>query len=129
VSDAEAQEMQDCIFCKIARHEIPCHIVYEDEDVLAFKDLKPVAPVHILVIPKKHISQITSVTDEDAGIMGKILSAIGKLAEEMAVAEDGFRVVVNQGEKAGQSTCISTCGREGRGTGRRAKKYLTAQFR
>jgi histidine triad (HIT) family protein len=103
VSDTEAQEMQDCIFCKIARHEIPCHIVYEDEDVLAFKDLKPVAPVHILVIPKKHISQITSVTDEDAGIMGKILSAIGKLAEEMAVAEDGFRVVVNQGEKAGQS--------------------------
>ena len=95
--------MQDCIFCKIARHEIPCHIVYEDEDVLAFKDLKPVAPVHILVIPKQHISGVMSVEDEDAGIMGKIFLAIKKLAEEQGVSEDGFRVVVNQGEKAGQS--------------------------
>ena len=95
--------MADCIFCKIAGHEIPAQIVYEDEDVLAFKDLKPVAPMHALVIPKKHISGIADAADEDAELMGRILLAAKKLAKESGLAEDGFRVVVNQGEKAGQS--------------------------
>ena len=95
--------MTDCIFCKIAGHEIPAQIVYEDEDVLAFKDLKPVAPMHVLVIPKKHISGMADAADEDAELMGRILLAAKKLAKESGLAEDGFRVVVNQGEKAGQS--------------------------
>lgn len=95
--------MEDCVFCKIARHEIPAGIVYEDDDVVAFKDLKPVAPVHILVIPKKHIATITEMTGEDAPLMGKIMLAVKTLAEENGISNDGFRVVANQGEKAGQS--------------------------
>jgi len=95
--------MEDCVFCKIARHEIPAQIVYEDDDVVAFKDLKPVAPLHILVIPKKHVAGIASLADEDAALMGRMLLAVKKLAKETDAAGDGFRVVVNQGEKAGQS--------------------------
>lgn len=95
--------MEECIFCKIARHEIPAGIVYEDDDVVAFKDVNPAAPVHILIIPKKHIPTITAISDEDGPIVGKIMQAINKLADEMGVAEDGFRVVANQGRGAGQS--------------------------
>jgi histidine triad (HIT) family protein len=95
--------MTDCIFCKIAGHEIPAQIVYEDEYVLAFKDLKPIAPMHVLVIPKKHVSGIADAADEDAELMGRILLAVKELTKDDALAEDGFRVVINQGEKAGQS--------------------------
>ena len=95
--------MEECIFCKIARHEIPAQIVYEDDEVVAFKDLNPVAPVHILVIPKKHIPTVTSISDEDLPLVGRIMSAVKELAQEMGAAEDGFRAVVNQGRKAGQS--------------------------
>ena len=95
--------MDDCIFCKIGRHEIPAGIVYEDDDVVAFKDLNQVAPVHVLIIPKKHISMITDMTEEDVPLIGKIMLAAKKLAEEFGVADEGFRVVVNQGRGAGQS--------------------------
>ena len=94
---------QDCIFCKIARHEIPSQIVFEDEDVVAFKDLNPVAPVHILIIPKEHISGVMAITEENGVIVQKIFLAAKKLAEENGVDQTGFRLVVNHGRGAGQS--------------------------
>jgi histidine triad (HIT) family protein len=95
--------MEDCIFCKIISGEIPSTKVYEDEDFFAFKDIAPVAPVHVLVIPKKHIQSIAALTEEDAVIAGKMLYAIQKVAALMGLADDGYRVVFNTGEKAGQS--------------------------
>jgi histidine triad (HIT) family protein len=95
--------MEDCIFCKIISGEIPSTKVYEDEDFFAFKDIAPVAPVHVLVIPKKHIQSIAALTEEDAAIAGKMLYAIQKVAALMGLADDGYRVVFNTGEKAGQS--------------------------
>lgn len=95
--------MEDCLFCKIIKGEIPSTKVYEDEDFFAFKDIAPVAPVHVLVIPKKHIQSIAALKAEDAEIAGKMLFAIQKVAAIMGLAEDGYRVVFNTGEKAGQS--------------------------
>lgn len=95
--------MEDCIFCKIARHEIPAQVVYEDELVLAFKDLNPGAPVHVLVIPKKHISGITELSVEDAELVGTIILTVKKIAEDTDISASGFRVVVNSGPDAGQS--------------------------
>lgn len=94
--------MSDCIFCKIVAKQIPSHIVYEDENILAFKDIYPVAPVHILVIPKKHIFNINDITEQDEGMIGKIFVVIKKLAVEMGVASSGFRVVTNSGSDGGQ---------------------------
>ena len=95
--------MEDCIFCKIARHEIPSQIVFEDEDVVAFKDVKPVAPVHIVIIPKEHISGVMAITEENGDILTKIFLAAKKLAKETGIDKTGFRVVVNHGREAGQS--------------------------
>ena len=95
--------MEGCVFCRIARHEIAAEIVYEDENVVAFQDLNPVAPVHILVIPKRHIPGVVSLGEEDAGLVGSIVLAIKKLAQEKSVVQDGFRIVINQGKGAGQS--------------------------
>ena len=96
--------MADCIFCKIARKEIPSSLVYEDETVVAFKDLEPQAPVHVLVIPKKHNESLLALTDEDKALVGRILAdVVPQLARELGVAEKGFRVVANTGEEGGQS--------------------------
>lgn len=96
--------MADCIFCKIARKEIPSTLVYEDEQVVAFKDLDPQAPVHVLVIPKKHVESILALTAEDKELTAHILAdVIPQLARELGVAEKGFRVVTNTGEEGGQS--------------------------
>lgn len=96
--------MADCIFCKIAGKEIPSTLVYEDETVVAFKDLEPQAPVHVLVIPKKHIESILALMDADKALVGHILAdVIPQLARELGVAEKGFRVVANTGEEGGQS--------------------------
>lgn len=94
--------MEDCIFCKIIRKEIPSTIVYEDEEILAFRDIHPVAPVHILVIPKKHISSIMQIEGEDQKVIGKIYTVIQQVAKQEEIAEDGFRVIVNCGENGGQ---------------------------
>lgn len=94
--------MEDCIFCKIIKKEIPSAIVYEDEEILAFRDIHPVAPVHILVIPKKHISSIMQIEQEDEDVIGKIYTVIQKIAKQERIAEDGFRVIVNCGENGGQ---------------------------
>ena len=83
------------IFTKIINKEIPANIVYEDDDVIAFKDIAPVAPVHVLVVPKKEIPTINDITDEDALLIGKIYRVIGKLAKEFGIDKDGYRVVSN----------------------------------
>ena len=93
----------DCIFCKIANKEIPSKIVYEDNDVIAFHDVNPEAPVHILVIPKKHISSLNAATAEDEQLLGKILLTIQNIAKEQGIAEAGYRVVNNCGELGGQT--------------------------
>ena len=95
--------MEDCIFCKIINKQIPSEIVYEDEEIIAFKDIQPVAPIHILVVPKKHISSVMELNKEDAELVGKIYFVIKKLAVEFNVEKEGFRIVTNCGENAGQT--------------------------
>lgn len=95
--------MEDCLFCKIVKGEIPAKKVYEDEDVYAFSDINPQAPIHILVIPKKHISSIAELNEENKDIVGKIFMVINKIAKENGFLEDGFRVISNCGENAGQT--------------------------
>ena len=94
--------MSDCIFCKIANKEIKSDIVYEDDRVVAFNDINPHAPVHILVIPRKHIVGVAEARDEDAELMGHLQLVAARLAKEKVVAE-GYRIVVNSGPLAGQS--------------------------
>ena len=86
----------NCIFCKIARGEIPSRKAYEDEQVLAFHDINPVSPVHLLVIPKEHVASLYEVADEHAPVLGRIMALAGRLATEQGAA-DGFRVIVNTG--------------------------------
>lgn len=95
--------MDDCLFCKIVKGEIPSTKVYEDEFVYAFKDINPEAPVHILVIPKKHIESINKIEKEDEELIGKIFTTIKKVAKDQKIAESGYRVVSNCGKDAGQT--------------------------
>ncbi len=94
--------MEDCIFCKIIAKQIPANVIYEDEQIIAFRDIHPVAPVHILVIPKKHIASLIDLTKEDEAIVGKIYTVINEIAEKEKLNERGFRVIVNCGEDGGQ---------------------------
>ena len=94
--------MEDCIFCKIIKGEIPSNKVYEDEEILAFKDINPAAPIHILVIPKKHITSLIEIKEEDEKLIAKIYSVINKIAKDMQIDQKGFRVIVNCGEDGGQ---------------------------
>ena len=89
--------MDDCVFCKIIKGEIPSEKVYEDEDVIAFKDINPVTPIHILVIPKKHIATLLDVTEEDSHLISKLFVAINKIAKQIGIEESGFRIVANCG--------------------------------
>lgn len=92
----------DCLFCKIVKKEIPSEVVYEDEEVLAFKDIHPAAPIHILVIPKKHITSLVDLKQEDIPVIGKIYEVINKIAKQQEFDQKGFRVIVNCGEDGGQ---------------------------
>ena len=94
--------MENCLFCKIIKGEIPSSKVYEDDEILAFNDINPVAPIHILVIPKKHITSLAYMQKEDEEIVGKIYGVINKIAEEQGIKEKGYRVIVNCGEDGGQ---------------------------
>lgn len=94
--------MSDCIFCKIAAGEIPSKKAYEDEKVLAFYDLDPQAPVHILVIPKEHIKSAAEIDESNSALIARIFEVAAKLAKELGL-DNGFRVVTNCGESAGQS--------------------------
>lgn len=94
--------MADCLFCKIAGKEVQSSIVYEDENMVAFNDINPQAPVHILVVPKKHIPTLLGVKDEDKEVMFSIQKVIARIAQEKNLV-DGFRVVINCGPNAGQA--------------------------
>ena len=94
--------MEDCIFCKIVKGDLPSEKVYEDENVLAFKDINPEAPIHILIIPKKHIENILDLKEEDKDIINDIFVAINKIANELEIEKEGFRIISNCGENAGQ---------------------------
>lgn len=92
-----------CIFCRIVNKEIPAKVVYEDDKVFAFHDINPQAPYHILVIPKKHLSTLLEISEEDKELIGHIYMTINKIAQDLGFAERGFRVVVNCKEEAGQT--------------------------
>jgi len=93
----------DCLFCKIINGDIPSEKVYEDEFVYAFNDISPTAPVHVLIVPKKHISTINDIEEDDCALIGRIYMAAKKIAAEKGIAEDGYRVVTNCNKMAGQT--------------------------
>ena len=95
--------MSDDLFQKIIDREIPADIVYEDDDVLAFNDINPHAPLHVLVIPKKHIRTLNDVSDQDEKLLGKLINVARKIARGNGVADDGFRLVMNCNKNAGQT--------------------------
>ncbi|NLS44481.1 MAG: histidine triad nucleotide-binding protein [Firmicutes bacterium] len=94
--------MGGCLFCRISKKELPSEIIYEDNDVLAFNDINPQAPIHVLIIPKRHISFLSDLTPGDKEIMGHAMLVASKLACDLGINE-GYRVVVNCGEGAGQT--------------------------
>lgn len=93
--------MSDCLFCKIARGEIPARKVFEDEMVLAFHDINPARPMHLLVIPKRHIESLQTATEADEPVLGRMLFVANQLAKENG-SPDGFRVIINNGRVGGQ---------------------------
>ncbi|MHC4885420.1 MAG: histidine triad nucleotide-binding protein [Planctomycetota bacterium] len=92
----------DCLFCKIVDGVIPSDAVYRDERCMAFRDINPQAPVHILVIPLTHVARMSHTTDEEAPLLGHLLRVAARIAESEEVSEDGFRVVINNGKNGGQ---------------------------
>jgi histidine triad (HIT) family protein len=88
----------DCLFCKIIAGELPSNKVYEDDDVYAFEDIKPNAPVHVLVVPKKHISDMLAASEEDEALLGRLLLRANDIARQLGIDETGFRYVLNTGE-------------------------------
>lgn len=93
--------MSDCVFCKIAKGEVPCRKVFENDEIIAFHDLHPAAPVHFLIIPKKHIESLATATPADASVLGNMLSLAASLAKQES-CNDGFRTIVNTGRVGGQ---------------------------
>lgn len=94
--------MDECIFCRLIDGEIPSEIVYEGERVVAFKDINPKAPVHLLVVPRKHISALSDAVEEDQGLLGELALTAAELAKREGLAASGFRLVVNNGPEGGQ---------------------------
>ena len=94
--------MNDCLFCKIIKGEIPSSKVYEDDEILAFKDINPQAPVHILIIPKAHFDSVDALTEDSAPIVGKIMLVAKQLASEFHL-DNGYRLITNIGENGGQT--------------------------
>jgi histidine triad (HIT) family protein len=95
--------MTDCLFCKMVSGEIQPDVVFEDDEVLAFRDVNPQAPVHVLVIPKSHIATTNELTPEHAGLIGKMVLAARQIAADEGIAEPGYRMVMNCNPEAGQS--------------------------
>lgn len=95
--------MSDCLFCKIIAKEIPSKQAYEDDQVLAFYDIEPQAPVHILIVPKKHVESVLFLQDEDKDLAFHMLQVAKKLANDLGLAENGFRLVFNTGADGGQT--------------------------
>jgi histidine triad (HIT) family protein len=95
--------MTDCLFCGIVGGKVKANIVYQNDYVVVFRDINPKAPVHLLIIPRKHIAGILDIEPEDSAVIGEIFMAAGQLARDQGIAESGFRVVVNSGPDSGQS--------------------------
>lgn len=95
--------MSACLFCKIGAKKIPAKIIHEDTDTVAFEDIKPQAPVHVLIIPKKHISTVLEITAEDKSLIGHLFLVAAKIAKEKGIDERGFRLVINTNAEAGQT--------------------------
>jgi histidine triad (HIT) family protein len=93
----------DCIFCQIVAGKIPSEIIYQDEELIAFRDINPQAPTHLLIIPKKHIPSLTQLSEAELPLMWRMVTIANKLAQEEGTAETGYRIVVNYGEWGGQA--------------------------
>jgi histidine triad (HIT) family protein len=94
--------MTECIFCKIVGGEIPAELVYQDDEVLAFRDINPQAPIHMLIVPKRHIATLNDITPNDAGLIGKLYLVARQLANDMGVADNGYRTLINCNKDGGQ---------------------------
>ena len=92
-----------CLFCRIVRGELNARKVYEDADVVAFEDINPQAPTHVLIVPRKHIPTIDDLTDADAATIGTVITRAGQIARDLHLDSDGYRIVINNGEAAGQT--------------------------
>ncbi len=95
--------MSECIFCRIAAHGMPANIVYEDESCIAFQDINPKAPVHLLVIPRKHITSLNDNLDQDKMLLGHMMTVAGRMAKEYGIDGTGYRIVINTNAEAGQT--------------------------
>lgn len=93
----------DCLFCKIIAGDIPSNKVYEDDEILAFRDISPVAPVHILIIPKQHLDAVNQAETQQAALLGRLLLRAGEIAATEKIADSGFRLVINTGKNGGQT--------------------------
>ena len=93
---------EECIFCQIIAGRVPANIVYQDEDFLAFRDILPRAPIHVLIIPKIHITSVTELTEEQQGLVGRLIIIAKNLAEKEGIARNGYRLVINCGPEGGQ---------------------------
>ncbi|MBI2616767.1 HIT domain-containing protein [Candidatus Gottesmanbacteria bacterium] len=94
--------MDECIFCKIVLGQLPAKFVYQDDDIIAIKDIHPKAPIHLLVMPRKHRESLKDIKREDQEVLGKLLLVVQKVAADAKIAEDGYKVFINSGHDAGQ---------------------------
>lgn len=94
--------MSDCLFCKIIKGEIPGKFIFKDEEIVAFRDIHPKAPVHVLIVPVKHIESLREIKTEDKELLGKLMITVGKIAQQLGIAKDGYKVVINNGGSSGQ---------------------------
>jgi len=92
----------NCIFCQIVAGKIPSEILYQDEKVIAFRDINPQAPIHLVIIPKRHIPSLTHLSEEDSPLIGHMVNAANQLAKKEGIAESGYRLVINCGKQGGQ---------------------------
>lgn len=92
----------DCIFCKIINKEVDANIRYEDDEILVFEDIAPKTPIHLLIIPKKHIATLNDMSDDDTLLAGKLMRTAKNIASEMGIAEDGYRIMMNCNQQGGQ---------------------------
>jgi len=94
--------MDDCLFCKIANGEMKADIVFQNEKIIAFRDIRPIAPVHVLIIPKEHISSMNDISEERTDLLGEMLYTATKIAKELEIAESGYKLLIRTGEHGGQ---------------------------
>lgn len=95
--------MEDCVFCRIIARELPARVVFEDESLMAIEDINPQAPIHILIIPKKHYPTLLDCSEEEVGLLGRLLVTANRIAKEKGVEDRGYRVVINVKEEGGQT--------------------------